>query len=128
MSGPTASNLTVVCGVGAVTCTRNAQKRAIRHRYRHAATASWWTERKLIPPTIEATGTPRKRCERKSRRERPRLQREGCSLPATPSQGCPSRRCYAATHDKNSCLSSLSCTDLLHSLERQPTTSAKSVS
>jgi hypothetical protein len=38
------------------------------------------------------------RCERESRRERPRLQWEECSLPATPLQGYPSRQCYAATH------------------------------
>jgi hypothetical protein len=60
---------------GAVTCTRNAWKRAIQHRYGHAATA-----------TIEATGTPWTRCERQSRRERPR----------PPAQDYPSRRRYAA--------------------------------
>jgi hypothetical protein len=65
MSGLTASNLPVLCGVGAVTCTRNAGKGAIQHRYRHAATASWWTERKHIPPTAEAAATPRKRIEEK---------------------------------------------------------------
>jgi hypothetical protein len=41
MSGLTASNLPVICGVGAVTCTRSARKKAMQHRYRHAATASW---------------------------------------------------------------------------------------
>jgi hypothetical protein len=100
MSALTASTLPVVCGVGAVTCTRNARKRAIQHRYRHAATASWWTERNLIPPTIEAAATPGTRCERESCGELPRLQREGCSLPATPPQDYPSRRCYAATQQQ----------------------------
>jgi hypothetical protein len=58
MSGLTASNLPVVCGAGAVTCSRSARKRAKQHRYRHPATASWWTERNLIPQTIEAAATP----------------------------------------------------------------------
>jgi hypothetical protein len=40
-----------------VACTRNARKRAMQHRYRHAAAASWWTERNFIPPTIEAAAT-----------------------------------------------------------------------
>jgi hypothetical protein len=46
--------------VGAVTCTRNDGEREIQHRYQHAATASWWTERNLIPPTTEAAVKPRK--------------------------------------------------------------------
>jgi hypothetical protein len=29
----TASSISIVCGVGAVTCTRNARKRAIHYRY-----------------------------------------------------------------------------------------------
>jgi hypothetical protein len=48
MSGLTASSLPAVCGVVAVICTWSAWKRATQHRYRHAATASWWTERNLI--------------------------------------------------------------------------------
>jgi hypothetical protein len=40
MSGITSSNLPVICGAGAITCTRNARKRAIQHRYRYAATAT----------------------------------------------------------------------------------------
>jgi hypothetical protein len=39
---------------GAVTWTRSAWKRAVQHRYGHAATASWWTERNLILPHVEA--------------------------------------------------------------------------
>jgi hypothetical protein len=35
-----ANNVPVVCGVGAVTCSRDARKRAIQCRYRHAATSS----------------------------------------------------------------------------------------
>jgi hypothetical protein len=85
MSGLTARKLPVVCGVGG------------GHLHKECPAASWWTERNLIPQTIEAAGTTRKRCEGESRREHTRLQREGCSLPATPSQGCPSQQCYAAT-------------------------------
>jgi hypothetical protein len=84
-----------------VTCTRSALKRAMQHRYRHVATASWWKERNLIPPTIEAAATPGKSCERESRRERSRLHWEGCSLPTTPPQDCPFRRRYAATHSSS---------------------------
>jgi hypothetical protein len=84
MSGRTASNLPVVYSVGAVTCTRNTRKGAIQHQYRHAATSSWWTDRNLIPQTIEAAGTPRKGCERETHRELLRLQQEKCSLPITP--------------------------------------------
>jgi hypothetical protein len=65
MFGLTADNLSVVCGVGAVICTRSSRKRATHHRYLHAATASWWTERNLIPPTIEAAGTPRRDAKEK---------------------------------------------------------------
>jgi hypothetical protein len=84
MSGLTANNLLVVCRVGAATRTSSARKRVLQHRQRHAATASWWSERNLIPPNIEAAGTPRKRCERESRRERPRQHREERSLATTP--------------------------------------------
>jgi hypothetical protein len=100
----TESNLPVVYGVGANICTRDARKRAIQHWYWHAATESQWTERNLTPPTIDAAGTPRKRCEGESFRERPSLQREECSLPATPPQNYPSRRHYAATHSNSSSL------------------------
>jgi hypothetical protein len=63
--------------VGVVTCTRNARKRAIHQRYQLATTASWWTERNLIPPTIEAACSTRKvgLSLSESRRERPRIQR-----------------------------------------------------
>jgi hypothetical protein len=46
-------------------------------------------ERGHILPTIEAAGTPRKRCERESCRERPRLKWEKRSFPTTPSADCP---------------------------------------
>jgi hypothetical protein len=59
-------------------------------------------ERNLIPPTTEAAATPGKSCERENRRQRPRLHREGCSLPTTPPQDYPSRQRYAATHSTNS--------------------------
>jgi hypothetical protein len=48
---------------------------------------------------------PRKRCEREICREHARLQREGCSLPATPPQDYPSCQCYTATHSNSSFLS-----------------------
>jgi hypothetical protein len=64
MSGLTACDLPLVYGVGVVTCTRIAPKRAIQHQYLHAAAAGWWTERNLIPPAIEAAGMQRKRCKR----------------------------------------------------------------
>jgi hypothetical protein len=38
MSELTGSNLPLICGVRAVTCTRSALKIAIQHQYRHAAT------------------------------------------------------------------------------------------
>jgi hypothetical protein len=60
LSWLTASNLIAIYGVGAVTCTRNARRRAIQYRYGHAATANWCTERNHIPPTVEAAGTPRR--------------------------------------------------------------------
>jgi hypothetical protein len=101
----TASNLHFKCDVETVTCTKNFRKMAIQCRYRYAATAIWWTERNLIPLTVEAAGTPRERREGESRRESPRLQREGGSLPAAPPQAYSSRRCYAATHSNSSSLS-----------------------
>jgi hypothetical protein len=72
-------------------------------------------ERNLIPPNIEAAGMPRKRCERESRRERPRLQGEGCSLPATPPQDFPSRQRYAATAAASGASDSLICAGLTRS-------------
>jgi ABC-type dipeptide/oligopeptide/nickel transport system permease component len=52
MSGLTANNLAFVCGVGAVTRTRNARKRAMQQPYKHAAAAKGWTERNLILQTV----------------------------------------------------------------------------
>jgi hypothetical protein len=45
----------------AVTSTRSARSRPLQHRYGHAATASWWTERNLIVPHVEAADTLRNR-------------------------------------------------------------------
>jgi hypothetical protein len=73
----------------------------MQHRCRHAATA---TDRNLIPPTIEAAATPGTRCERESRRERPSLHRERCSLPTTTPLDYPSRRRCASTHGNSSSL------------------------
>jgi hypothetical protein len=41
ISGLTASYLSVVCGVRAVTCTKSARKRVMQLSHLHAATASW---------------------------------------------------------------------------------------
>jgi hypothetical protein len=64
MSRLTASNLPVVCGVGAGTSTRNVRKGTIQHRYRHAATARWWTEWNHIPPTIEVADNAKKEMQK----------------------------------------------------------------
>jgi hypothetical protein len=61
--------LPVVCSVGAVTCTRSAQRRTTQHGYRHDAAASWWTERNLNPPTVEASAMPGKRRRTKQQTE-----------------------------------------------------------
>jgi hypothetical protein len=58
MPGLSGSNLPTVCGVGVVTNTRSALKRAMQHPYRYAATASWWMERFLIPPTFKVAAMP----------------------------------------------------------------------
>jgi hypothetical protein len=52
----------------------------MQHRQPYSATANWWTERNIIPPTIEAAATHGRRYERERRRERPILHPEGCSL------------------------------------------------
>jgi hypothetical protein len=93
---------------GAATCAKSAWKRAAQHRYGHAGTASWWTERNLILPYVEAAGTPEKRCERESRREHLSIHPECCSLPTTPPQVFPQWWHCAATHDKSSSLSRVS--------------------
>jgi hypothetical protein len=41
MTGQTASNLPIVCGVEAATCTRSVLKNKIHLPHQHAATASW---------------------------------------------------------------------------------------
>jgi hypothetical protein len=116
----TACYLPVVCGVGAITCTRNAPKRA---------TVSWWTEQNLIPQTIEAAGTPRNRCQRESRRERPKTTTGRWFSSSHTTPGLP----FAAVLRSNTQqqqqpqLPSVAqvCTP---SLGVQPTTSTKSVS
>jgi hypothetical protein len=93
-------------------------------------------ETNLIPPPIKAAGMPRKRCNRESCREHPKLQQEGCSLPITPPQDYPSWWCYAAT-PATAASATLSCTGLSRhsgrnvcppSLEAQLTTNTESVS
>jgi hypothetical protein len=137
MPGLTASTLPLVCRVGTVTCIMNFRKMAIHHQYRHAATAIRWTEGNLIPLTVEAAGTPRKRRERESRRESPRLQRKGGLFqlhnPRTTLRGGAKQQ-HTATAAASA---ALSCTGLPRhcgrnecppSLEAQPTTSIKTVS
>jgi hypothetical protein len=97
MPGLTAINLPAVCGVGAVICRRNARKRAIQHRYGHAATASWWTERNLNRGCRHAKEEMWKR----------KWQRAPKTTTATPPQDYTSRRCYATTHNSSSSLSCL---------------------
>jgi hypothetical protein len=80
MSGQTASNLHVVCGVGAVTCRRTARKKKTWLPNRLAVTASWGMERSHTPPTTEVAATPRRSCGRGSHRGHPNLRREGSSL------------------------------------------------
>jgi hypothetical protein len=100
-SGQTESNLLIACGVGAATCTRSVQRRGTHLQHRHAATASWRKEKKLIPPTIRAADT-RRNCVKESRREHPGLQLEECSLLISPPQVCPSRWCSETTKSKSS--------------------------
>jgi hypothetical protein len=91
-SGQTASNLPAACGAGAVTCTTSAPRKVIHLPPHHAATADWRKEKNAIPPITGAADTRRRRCRRRSRREHPKLQRGGCSLPTSPLQACPPRR------------------------------------
>jgi hypothetical protein len=83
MSGLTANNLCVACGVGAATCKRNSRKRARKHLHLHAATASWRTKRNPIRPIIGTAATQSTRCVIGIRREHPRPQRQGFSFPIT---------------------------------------------
>jgi hypothetical protein len=137
MSGPTASNLPDVCGVGAVTYAGDARKKEMQYRYRHAASTNWWMERNLTPPTIEAAGTSRKRGERESCRERPQIHREDVLFqPHYPRTnilgGATQQRAATAVASV-----ALGCTGLRRHtggnecpvfLEAQPTASTKSVS
>jgi hypothetical protein len=91
MSGLTAGNLPVACGVGAATYTRSAQRRGTTRQNRHAATASWRRVRILIRPIIAAAATRKKSCAGGKSREHPSLQQDGCS-PHTPHQMCPTRQ------------------------------------
>jgi hypothetical protein len=91
-SGQIASNLPVACGAGAATYTKRIRRRWKHLQQRHAATASWRKERKLIPLIIGAAAMRRRKCSKVNRREHPRLRREGCSLPTSVPQVCPSRR------------------------------------
>jgi hypothetical protein len=106
MSGLTASNLLVVCGAWG---RSSAQRMSGEEQYSMDSdmlqlqvggrrdTSSLQLSRFQV---CQGRG-----CERESRRERQRLQRECCSTPATTSQDNPSLRCCAATHSNSSSLS-----------------------
>jgi hypothetical protein len=138
MSGLIADSLRVVCGVEAVTCTRNTQKRVMRSLYRPAANASWWRERNLIPPTTEAAAMPRKRCKRERVAESAQ-EYNGMDVLFQPQPTRAVLRDGATQKHKATAAASaaLSCTGLRRhsgryecppSLEAQPLTSTKSVS
>jgi hypothetical protein len=103
-SGQIASSLPAACGAEAVTYTRNTPRKEIRLQPQHAATVGWHKEKKHIQQIIGAADTRRRRCRKCSRRRHPRLQREGCSLPTSPLQACPSRRSSEARQRNSSCL------------------------
>jgi hypothetical protein len=86
MSGLTADIVPVASGVGAATC-----KRARKHAHWHAASASWRTDRNSMGPTIGAAVTRWTRCVHRSRKEHPRTQRGGFSLPR---QICSARQLW----------------------------------
>jgi hypothetical protein len=60
------------------------RRRGTHLQHRNAASASWRKERKFILLVIKAAGIRRRRCERGSRREQPKLQRDGVSFFTTP--------------------------------------------
>jgi hypothetical protein len=60
MSGLTAGNLLVVCGAGAVTCTKSVPRKETPLQLQLAVTASWQRGRKLTLPIIGAADTPRR--------------------------------------------------------------------
>jgi hypothetical protein len=68
MSGLTASNLPVVCGVWVVTCTRIAQKRVMLHQYLHATTAVWQTKTYHHPSNYWGCSHTKEICKKKSQR------------------------------------------------------------
>jgi hypothetical protein len=89
-SGQSASKLPAAFGEGAVTCTGSVPRKGIHLPPQHAATAGW---RKEQNPSRQLSGLQTHEGDvEKSRRGHPGLQREGCSLPTTPLQACPSRR------------------------------------
>jgi hypothetical protein len=80
-----------------------------------------WEGRKLTPPITGAAGTLRRRCSEGSPREHPRLQREGCSLPNSPLQVCPSRRRSEARQRNSGSIQHVRCqSQLLSQWNRGP--------
>jgi hypothetical protein len=128
MTGLIASNLPVVCGLGAVTCTRSAWKRAIWHRYRHAASASLWTERNVIPLNYRACRHAREEMRKRKSQTAPNTTSGMVSSSSPTTPGLPFWWCYAATHSNSSSLSRPQLHRPARSLEAQPKTSTKSVS
>jgi hypothetical protein len=100
MSELIAPSLPIACGVGAATCTRNAQKRETSLPLHHAATVSWWRVKILILPAIGATAARRTRSVEEDCMQNPGPQQEGCSLLLTPRRVCPLLQ-HQATRRRN---------------------------
>jgi hypothetical protein len=61
MFGPSAGNLTVVCGAGAATCTKSVLRKETPLKILLAVTASWQRGRKPTLPITVAADMPRRR-------------------------------------------------------------------
>jgi hypothetical protein len=77
------------CGPGVVTCTRSALRKGMHLPPQHVP-AVGWQEKNTSAPVIGAAYTRRMRCRKRSHRRHPGLQHEGCSLPTSQLQACPS--------------------------------------
>jgi hypothetical protein len=91
MSGQTASNLLVACGVGGAIYTRTEKKKRLKTLHRTAATASRRTASEHIPRTIVAAATRRKKCSEENPKSHKKNQQDGYSPPDTSSRDNPPR-------------------------------------
>jgi hypothetical protein len=103
-SGKIASNLPAACGAETVTCTRIAPRKEIHLPLQHAANASWWKEENPIPQNYRGCKHATEEMQKRIRREHPGPQRQGCSLPTSPPQACPSQRRSEARQRNSSSL------------------------